>query len=156
MATFAVEIERNLARGDKKVGNKFAGEVRSLETLSLEVGDKFTIPKEFEVYEQKLSGNTVQYIMVELANGNAKPFYPSTFTKRRTVYDADGTITNVRKHTMGSAAELFRKYPSVQEGMEALKGKTLEVTNIELVPTMRWDRSGLMNAQIPTIEIVEK
>lgn len=153
MATLAVELERNKARGDKKV-NGFSGNVRSLENLGLEKGDKFTIPESFDVYEQKIGENSVQYIMVELTNGNAKPFYPSTFTKTRTVYNQDGTSTGVRVSTKGSAAVEFRNHGSVQEGMNALKGKTLEVTDIELVDTLRYGTTSLMKAQIPTIELV--
>lgn len=154
MATLAVELKRNEERGDKKV-NGFSGAIRSLENLGLEVGDKFTMPNEYEVFEQKLGENSIQYIMVELTNGNAKPFYPSTFVKSRMVYNEDGTSTGVRKHTMGSAAELFRTFGSVKEGMDALKGKTLEVTNVESVRTLRYGTESLMNAQIPTIDLVD-
>lgn len=154
MATLAVEMERAKARGDKKV-NGFTGAVRSLENLGLEIGDEFKVPDTFDVYEQKIGDNAVQYIMVELKNGNAKPFYPSTFTKSRSVYNQDGTPTGERKHTMGSAAELFRSKGSVQEGMDALRGKTVKVTSIEQVDTLRYGTTSLMKAQIPTIDIVD-
>lgn len=155
MAGMQVELKRNLARGDKKV-NGFTGAIRSLENLGLEKGDQFTIPEKFDVYEQKLGENAVQYIMVELTNGNAKPFYPSTFTKTRTVYNKDGESTGVRVSTKGSAAELFRTFGNVAEGMNALKGETLKVTDIEEVDTLRYGTTTLMKAQIPTIEIVKK
>lgn len=153
MATLEQEVKRNLARGDKKV-NGFSGAVRSLENLGLEKGDEFTIPESFDVYEQKIGDNKVEYIMVELKNGNAKPFYPSTFTKSRTVYNQDGTSTGTRVATKGSAADLFRQYGSVQDGMNALKGKTLKVSDIEQVDTLRYGTTSLMKAQIPTIELV--
>lgn len=153
MATLAVEMQRNIARGDKKV-NGFSGQIRSLENLGLEVGDEFTLPDKYDVYEQKIGDNSVQYIMVELKNGNAKPFYPSTFTKTRTVYNQDGTSTGTRVSTKGSAAEMFRQYGDVQKGMDALKGKTLKVTDIELIDTLRYGTTTMMKAQIPTIELV--
>lgn len=154
MATLEQEIKRNIARGDKKV-NGFSGAVRSLENLGLEKGDQFTVPESFDVYEQKIGENKVEYIMVELANGNAKPFYPSTFTKSRTVYNQDGTSTGNRVFTKGTAAELFRQYGSVQDGMNALKGKTLKVTDVEQVDTLRYGTTSLMKAQIPTIDLVD-
>ncbi len=154
MAGMQVEIKRNLARGDKKV-NGFTGAVRSLENLGLEKDDEFKIPESFDVYEQKIGDNSVQYIMVELTNGNAKPFYPSTFTKSRTVYNQDGTSTGRRVFTKGSAAELFRQHGNVQEGMNSLKGKTLKVSDIEQVDTLRYGTTSLMKAQIPTIDIVD-
>ena len=61
MATLEQEIKRNIARGDKKV-NGFTGAVRSLENLGLEKGDEFTIPETFDVYEQKIGDNAVQYM----------------------------------------------------------------------------------------------
>lgn len=154
MATLAVELKRNESRGDKKV-NGFTGNVRSLDNLGLEKNDEFVVPESFDVYEQNLNGNKVQYIMVELTNGNAKPLYPSTFTKSRVVFNEDGTPTTTRVYTKGTAAELFRSFGSVKEGMDALKGKRIKVTDIEEVRTMRFDRPVLMTAQIPTIDIVE-
>lgn len=154
MAGLTVEIQRNQARGDKKVKG-FTGAVRSLENFVLEIGDEFTIPEKFDVYEQNLGNAKVQYIMVELTNGNAKPFYPSTFTKSRSVFNEDGTPTGVRKHTMGTAADEFRKHRNVQEAMESLRGKTLKVSDIEIVRTLRFGTRELVYAQIPTIDIVE-
>lgn len=154
MATLAVEVARAKARGDKKV-NGFTGAIRSLDNLGLEKGDKFTVPETFDVYEQKIGDQAVQYIMVELANGNAKPLYPSTFVKQRTIYNEDGTSTGERVFTKGSAAETFRASGSVAEGMNALRGKTLEVTDMEMVRTLRFGTTSLMNAQIPTIDIVD-
>lgn len=153
MATLAVELERAKARGDKKV-NGFSGAIRSLDNLGLEKGDEFKMPENFEVFEQKIGDNKVEYIMVELTNGNAKPFYPSTLVKSRTVYDEDGTNTGTRVYTKGSAADLFRSKGSVQEGMNALKGKTLKVSDVETVRTLRYGTQSLMNAQIPTIDLV--
>lgn len=155
MGTLSVEMERNIARGDKEV-NGFSGAVRSIEVLSLEKDDEFTVPETFKVYEQKIGTNTAQYIMVELTNGNAKPLYPSTFTKTRQVFDQDGLPTGVRVSSKGTACELFRKHGSVQEAMNALRGKTLKVTNLETVHTLRYGTTQMMEAQIPTIDIVEK
>ena len=155
MAGLSVEVARAKAAGDKKVTG-FEGAVRSLENLNLEVGDQFTLPETYEVYEQKFGDNKAQYIFIDLGNDNVKKFYPSTFTKSRTVYNEDGTSTGERVHTMGSAAELYRTAGSVPEGMDLLKGKTLKVTEIKTIRTMRFGTTSLMNAQIPTIELVEK
>lgn len=155
MAGLAIELDRAKARGDKKV-NGFSGAVRSLDSLGLEKGDKFTIPTSFDVYEQKIGDNVAQYIFVEMANGNAKPFYPSTFTKSRGVFNEDGTATGDRVHTKGTAAELFRSQGDVQKGMDLLKGKTLVVSEVETVRTLRFGTTSLMNAYIPTIDLVEE
>lgn len=160
MATLVQEIQRANARGDKSQ-NGFKGAIRSLENVGVEVGDEFKIPEgEFKVRVQNIGGNDAEYIFVELVNepGQVKQFYPSTFTKRRSVYNEDGTLVQPvqRVHTKGTAAELFRSFGSVEEGMKALQGKTLKVTNMEQVRTLRFGTTSLMNAQIPTIDIVEE
>ena len=151
MATLAVEIKRAEAAGDKKIAG-FTGAVRSLENLNLEVGDEWTFPTSYDVYDQKIGDNHAQYIFIEV-NGNAKKFYPSTFTKSRTIYNEDGTPTGSRMSTKGTAAEEFRSHGGVQEAMEALAGKTLVVSNIETVRTLRFGTTTLMDAQIPTIDL---
>lgn len=154
MANLTVEKARALANGDKQVAG-FSGGIRSLENVALELNDTFTFPTSYEVFEQKIGDNKVQYIWVTLENGNAKRFYPSTFTKARTVFNEDGTSTGVRKFTLGTAAEEFRKHGTVEEGMRALAGKKVKVTNIEVVSTLRYNSDKLQNTQIPTIDIVE-
>lgn len=154
MAELTVEVKRAEARGDKKV-NGFKGAVRSLENIGLEKGDVLTIPEKFEVFEQKIGDGVTQYIFAQLENGNVKPFYPSTFTKQRTIYNEDGTSTGERVFTQGSAAELFRGFGSVQEGMDALKGKKIKVTDITPVRTLRYGTTSVMTAQIPTIDLVD-
>lgn len=154
MASLVIEMARAKANGDKKVSG-FKGAQRSLENVALEKGDKFTFPQSYDVYEQKIGENTVQYVWVEI-NGNAKKFFPSTFTKSRTIYNEDGTSTGERVHTLGTAADKYREFGTVEEGMKALAGKTVEVSDVQVVRTLRFGTSSIMNTQIPTIDIVEK
>ena len=154
MAKLEVEMARAAANGDKKV-TSFKGGVRSLENVALELNDTFTFPTTFDVYEQKIGDNTAQYIWVILEDGNAKRFYPSTFTKSRTIYNEDGTSTGERKFTLGTAAEECRKHGTVEEGMQALAGKKVKVTKLEIVRTLRFGTTSLMNTQIPTIDFAE-
>lgn len=153
MATLAVEIKRAEAAGDKKIAC-FTGAVRSLENLNLEVEDEWTFPTSYDVYDQKIGDNHVQYIFIEI-NGNAKKFYPSTFTKSRTIYNEDGSSTNQRVHTEGTAAELFRSAGSVDEAMKLLAGKKVKVTDVKTVRTLRYGTTSLMNTTIPTIDLAE-
>ena len=153
MAKLEVEMARAAANGDKKVTG-FTGGVRSLENVALELNDTFTFPITFDVYEQKIGDNTAQYIWVTLEDGNAKRFYPSTFTKSRTIYNEDGTSTENRKFTLGTAAEEFRKHGTVEEGMNALAGKRVKVTNIETIRTIRYGTNQVTNSQIPQIDFV--
>ena len=154
MATLAVEIKRAEAAGDKKIAG-FTGAVRSLENLNLEVGDEWTFPTSYDVYDQKIGDNHAQDIFIEV-NGNAKKFYPSTFTKSRTIYNEDGSSTNQRVHTEGTAAELFRSAGSIDEAMQLLAGKKVKVTDMKTVRTLRYGTTSLMNATIPTIDLAEQ
>lgn len=154
MATLAVEIKRAEAAGDKKIAG-FTGAVRSLENLNLEVNDEWTFPTSYDVYDQKIGDNHAQYIFIEV-NGNAKKFYPSTFTKSRTIYNEDGTSTEQRVHTEGTAAELFRSAGSVNEAMQLLAGKKVKVTDVKTVRTLRYGTTSLTNTTIPTIDLVEQ
>lgn len=158
MGALSVEKERALKGGDKKVSG-FTGAVRSLDSLTVELGDTFTLPDTYEVFEQKFgkgdSANTTQYIFVECGKDNFKKFYPSTFTKSRAIYDEDGTPTGERAHTKGTAAELYRQSGSVAAGMDALKGKTLKVTDMVTVRTLKYGSTEVVNALIPTIDIVK-
>ncbi len=154
MATLAVEIKRAEAAGDKKVAG-FTGAVRSLENLNLEVGDEWTFPTSYDVYDQKIGENHAQYIFIDV-KGNAKKFYPSTFTKSRTIYNEDGSSTEQRVHTEGTASELFRSAGSVDEAMKLLAGKKVKVTDLKTVRTLRYGTTSLMNATIPTIDLVEQ
>ena len=154
MATLAVEIKRAEAAGDKKIAG-FTGAVRSLENLNLEVGDEWTFPQNFDVYEQKIGDNVAQYIFIEV-KGNAKKFYPSTFTKSRTIYNEDGSSTGQRVHTEGTAADLFRSAGSVDEAMKLLAGKKMKVTDMKNVRTLRYGTTSLMNTTIPTIDLAEQ
>ena len=154
MAKLEVELARAAANGDKKVTG-FTGGVRSLENVALELNDTFTFPTTFDVYEQKIGDKTAQYIWITLEDGNVKRFYPSTLTKFRTIYNEDGTSTGSRKFTLGTAAEEFRKHGTVEEGMNALAGKRVKVTNIETIRTIKYGTNKVTDSQIPQIDFVE-
>lgn len=153
MATLTIEIKRAEKQGDVEVAN-FSGAVRSIENLNIELNDEWTFPETFKVFRQKIGENFAEYIFIEV-NGKAKKFYPSTFTKRRVVYNEDKTSTGVSKHTMGTAAELFRSATSVDEGMAKLAGKKVKVTKMEKVRSLHYGTDQLINTFIPTIDLVK-
>lgn len=160
MGILSVELDRAKANGDKKVSG-FTGAVRSLEMLTIEEGDTFTMPEKYEVYQQKVGVDAngkdrfVDYIWVSVGKDNVKKFFPSTFTKSRTIYNEDGTPTNERMHTTGSAAEVFQKASTVESGMNALKGKTLKVSKVNTIRTLRYGTTTVVNAQIPVIDFAD-
>lgn len=160
MASLAFEMDRAKAQGDIKLSG-FSGAVRSLENPGLELNDTWTFPEKYDVYQQKFQGsdNTVDYVWIELENGNAKKFYPTSFTKSRSVWEegqngAAPRNTGVRVNTLGTAADLYRSKATIAEAMGALAGKKVKVSKIDTIKTMRFDNSGLQNTQILTIDLV--
>lgn len=154
MATLDQEIKR-VRRNEPKKVSEFSQKFRTLTFYGLEKGDQFTIPTDYEIWEEVLNGTTLQYINITLTSGVEKHLYPAVFCKTRTIYNEDGTSTGKRVFTTGSAATLFQSCKNVQEGMDALRGKTLRVTDMITVRTLRYGTTSLMDAQIPTIDIVE-
>ena len=152
MSTLAQEIARAEKQGDVEVAN-FSGAVRSIENLNIELNDEWTFPDTFKVFRQKIGTNYAEYIFIEV-NGNATKSYPSTFTKRRVVYNEDGTSTGTSKHTSGTAAEQFRTATDVAGGMAGLAGKKVKVTKMEKIRTLRYGTDQLMDTFIPTIDLV--
>lgn len=162
MGIMAIEIERAEARGEKVIGSSFTKEVRDVELNNFEVGDVFTIPETFEVRQQKFGGNTTEYIFVDV-NGNAKRFYPSVMWKRRQRYteekSADGKSIPVPTgeyiHTTGKVAEDFRKFGTVQNAMESLKGKAIKIAGVTPVNTLRYGTTTLTTSNIFQIEYAD-
>lgn len=154
MATLEQEIKCAKKTEPKKVP-EFSQKMRSLTFDGLEKGDLFTIPYNYEIWEEELNGTTLQYIKITLISGVEKHLYPTVFRKSRIIYNEDGTSTGKRVFTTGTAAKLFQSCKNIQEGMIALRGKTLKVTDVKIVRTLRYGTTSLMDAQIPTIDIVE-
>ncbi len=154
MATLEQEIKR-VGRSEPKKVSEFSQKFRTLTFYGLEKGDQFTIPTDYEIWEEVLNGTTLQYINITLTSGVEKHLYPAVFCKTRIIYNEDGTSTGKRVFTTGTAAKLFQSCKNFQEGMNALRGKTLRVTDMKTVRTLRYGTTSLMDAQIPTIDIVE-
>jgi hypothetical protein len=153
MSILAIEIERAKQSGDQQIAD-WSGAQRSVDNIFIEDGDEFVIPADAPIFEQKIGTGKAQYTFVEV-NGQAKKFYPSCLNKSRRSYDEDGKIVNapaVVAH--GTANEEFRKYATVKEGMEALKGKKLKVTSMFQVRTLRPGTTQLMTTGIPQIDFV--
>lgn len=151
------EQDRAKAAGDVEVtSGNFDGAQRSLDSTSLELGDKITFPKVFDKIYKSKRFNGTQYILVETEGGKVVQFFPSTFTKRRQIVEADGTpIKGAFMKTEGTAADLFRTHSTINDGMKALAGKTIVVSKVNEGTTMRWGTKDTMTTQFLTIDLVE-
>lgn len=129
------EIHNELLRGGRRV-NGFTGDIPR-ETRLFQVGDVFTMPTNFEVYEEQLGENfRTQFIFVETTDGEIKRLYPSQLFRKVYVYNEDGEFAATVVEANGSASKLFKRYATIAEGMDALKGLTIKVSDIVNVPTL--------------------
>lgn len=138
----------------------FPGEMRDAEIVTFKEGDVFTIPEQFDILGIKLAGSEdpVPFILVETdgkdGKGFAKRFFPSTFWKSRTVYTKDKIPTDKHVSVSGTAVDFVHQYTTVEEAMNALKGKKLKISKMESVVTLSF-RGNLVNTNIPVIDLVE-
>ena len=138
----------------------FPGEMRDAEVITFKEGDVFTIPEQFEIFGIKLAGSEdpIPFILVETdgkdGKGFAKRFFPSTFWKSRTVYTKDKVPTDKHVSVKGTAVDFVHQYATVEEAMDALKGKKLKISHMTSVVTLSF-RGNLVNTNIPVIDLVE-
>lgn len=105
------------------------------EPMGFEEGDVFTMPTQFNVFEEKIGETYNQFIFVETQNGDVRKLYPSQLSRRVRAYDMDGTPLTVVTAN-GTASQLYKMYGTIDDGMNALKGKTIRVSKATLVGTM--------------------
>ena len=163
MATLETELERISLEASLKPCTGFTGAVRSLENAGLELNDVIVVPDNYvfegegrNTFVQTFGTNDVPFVICKLdGTDQVKRFFPSTFTKRRRVYDDNKQPTAKFVWTLGTAAEKYRSFTSVKDAMEALKGKKIKVTKLETFKTMRYDRPELMDCQILTLDFID-
>ena len=156
MGTLAHEVKRAEANGHVQVAG-FTGAVKSVDFVGFEKGEVFTFPLDFtgRIYEQKLGTYTVQYVFVDCANGESKPFYPSTFTKSRQPVNPDLTPKGGRVKTEGNVAEEFRKHATVGEAMAVLAGKKCVITDVAEYTIKAYGKNETQQTQILTIDFAK-
>ena len=128
MLTLEIAIRKEIAKGTKRVSG-FSGGIPG-EPCGFELGDTFTIPTQFQVYEEKIGECANQFIFVETVNGNIKKFYPSQLSRIVSIYNSDGLPTGCKIYADGTASQFYRQFSTVTDGMDALRGKTIRVTDI--------------------------
>lgn len=81
--------------------------VRSTDASNLRVGDEFTFPENWTevLFEQQIGENKAYYVLVEVADGVFRNFYPSSLVKAVDEFTADGMPTGNRVIAQGTASE---------------------------------------------------
>ncbi len=137
----AIDLEIKRAEAVDQVVNGFKGNVRGLDVTNFEVGDVFTFPKEYKVFERDLNGTPVQYILVECENGTVKQFFPSSMWKARAIYNDNGKPTGKRAKASGKVVEKAQEFATVQEAMDALKDNKVKITAVTPHQVMGYNRT---------------
>lgn len=135
MNKLELEYRRAFAQGAKRV-NGFSGAIPE-EYMGFELGDTFTMPTQFTVFEEVIGEIRNQFIFVETQNGDVRKLYPSQLSRRVRAYDPDGTPLGVVAAN-GTASQLYKMHGSICEGMDALRGKTIRISKVTLIGTIMW------------------
>lgn len=129
------------ARGGKQLKTGFTGGTRP-STDPLEIGDVFTIPKDFKahVFELPIAGSTAKYqfLRLEVKNGDKTSFKqisPSVFSRIVPIVDETGQPTDKTAQAQGTVAEEFCKHGDYNDGFTAIADKAIKVTDKKIVLT---------------------
>lgn len=165
MANLEFEVKRAIeGRGDRgRQNGKFSGAMRTGENVAFAKDDVLQFPSEYIDNQNTFEGDFGEYVFVEDQNGNAKQFFPSTFWKHRDIYEEE--VVNGRKvpkttgasdETNGTATSLFKSFPTVDDGMQALKGKKIKVSDVRRIKTLSYgDNPRVVNQLIYKLDLVE-
>ena len=155
------EVARAKAQGDKVVSG-FTGGVKCPDATRWEIGDVFSIPETFSVFrhtfENGKSFSEYLFVNAKSADGTerTKKFFPAQFTKTRFEVNDDGAPTGSRYQTAGTAAEWYRNQASINEAINALKGRAIKVANITTIKSWNFDHTYIVDAHLLTLDFVEE
>lgn len=154
-------VKRALADGSVKESS-WKGAVRTGELNNCVEGDILQMPKDgYTILKSNIRGTeaTFQSAYVENQNGETRRVFPSMFQRAVGLYKLENDVavpTGQIAQASGTAAELFRKAITIEEGMNSLLGKKLEIKKIEKVQTRAYGSTTQLNTlNIYTIDIVK-
>lgn len=159
-----LEVSKKRAEAQGSIKSSFSGVRRQGGESILALGDEWTFPMSYDdnVCTNE-NFNDAEYIYVETKPGVEKPFYVSTFDKSIEIFEPAKTRngfpkgTGVRKATSGEVIDFVAEFISVDEMMEALKGRRVKISKVETFQTQDYNNPHrVRNAQIYTIDFADK
>lgn len=132
-----IAIQVRLAQGDEIIPN-FTRELTP--DTGLRVGDIFTLPQQYEVLARRISFDVSQFILVVNQHEEVREFFPTQIIRKVGIYE-NGTFTGNYIQGQGTVNEHGRKFYSVAELMDSLKGKTIRVSRKTVVQSTYGPRS---------------
>lgn len=157
----AAEIQELVNAGEATIvaDNKFVdangnpAKVRSMESTNdpLEAGDEITIPTDYQVINVKIGEGSYPCIMAEVkaADGSERNmrFFPNSLAKNITPVDNNGKRMPKVK-TAGEVAQWYQTQESVDAAMNALKGKTIVVKDVQTYSVKDYQTKEIRNTRI--------
>lgn len=162
MAKFNLQavIDAAIAAGDVTVSNeaKFLNadgtplKVRSMEGTSdpLEVGDTFTVPADYKVCLVEIGGTPRPFVHVTVKSkdGSERAFrlFPNSLCKTVTPI-VDG-VRQAKAKTSGTATKAYAATDTVDEGLQVLVGKPIQVTDYTTYAYQDWTTHEVKQTRI--------
>jgi len=131
-----VESRRAAELAGVKINNGFAKKAIGGGMDAFTAGDVFTIPEDFtgKVYRTPIGENFAEFILVKVTNNgkeSAKRLYPSFFSRNLQIVNAETGEPIGRKRNEGAPCTDYMSCATQEDGMNALRGKTIKVDNEE-------------------------
>lgn len=119
--------------------NKFEDTIPRM--CGFEKGDVFTLDSDYQVFIQRIPTKEiyVQYTTVVNQFGEVRNLYPSQLLRK--VEDENGKIVRAS----GSAVEMFKSFRNINDGMNALIGKKIQVSEVRFVLTKSGKRQKVFD-----------
>lgn len=164
MRSYDENLSAELARDGVTQAVAFHGAVRNMDMGEpLAEGDTIHIPTDFtgKIFDAPIQGTNlkVQYMLLEITRkGSAERetfrFYPNMLVKVVYPVDTESNVRLPKVKTSGSASNEFGKYATIQEGMNALKGRDILVAKDTVYPTWRYGTQEVTNAHCYQYDLV--
>lgn len=148
MRSYDENLAAELARDGVKQTVSFKGAIRNMDMGEpLAEGDIIHIPEDFtgKIFEAPVGATTVKvgYMILEITRKGSEEresfrFYPNMLAKVVYPVDSERGVRLPKVKTTGTACEEFCKHATIQEGMEALKGRNILVSKDTVYPTWRY------------------
>lgn len=125
------------------VKNSFTDRAIRMSSESFVVGDTFVIPEKFSVCTMIIGDNEVEYmpISVKDSKNNVRfaNLFPSMLWKFAFEVDKDGARVSTKPVvTSGSVYDAIKNFPTLNDRMEVLRGRTIKVTGAKEIRALRF------------------
>lgn len=164
MRSYDENLNAELAREGVEQVVAFKGAVRNMDMGEpLAEGDIIHIPEDFtkKIFAAPIgtSNTKIAYMLLEITRKGSEEresfrFYPNMLAKVVYPVDEERGVRLPKVKTTGTACEEFGKYATIQEGMNALKGRDILVAKDTVYPTWRYGTKEVVDIHCYQYDLV--